>query len=165
MTKLRPVTLMLLVLCLVSCSQKPTFSDIIHTYQGNSQAFRTLSSLACRLGKSNNLNRYDPRDATQGRIPKLDKLLAQISAKNIVYRAGDKAQCTLALQIYAQGFAGMGQTYAYRYQIDSPALFDDAVHSYDNVASMQENISFDMPLTVDEQFDGWYFSFIYNHDA
>jgi hypothetical protein len=165
MTKMRFFTILLSTLCLVSCSEKPKFEELVNSYQINSNAFSELSSLACKLGKSRKLERYTPRKSEQERIIELDNLLAKIAGTYIEYRLGNNAQCTLEVLVYAQGFAGIGQKYTYTYQVDTPELYKKEIHKYNKIVSMKKNISFDMPLTVREEFDGWYFSFAYNHKS
>jgi hypothetical protein len=150
---------------LASCSNKPTFEQVNSIYYENSEYFKELSILACSLGKQDSLKRYNLKSNNRERIDKLDTLLRKTSGELIEYELGKENQCTLSIRIHAQGFAGIGQVYSYKFQIDNPEPYDKEIHTYDKISSMKKNVSFDMPLYSDAGFSGWYFGFVYNHKA
>ncbi|APE04855.1 hypothetical protein CW735_02805 [Alteromonas sp. MB-3u-76] len=162
---MRLFSLLLFSIFMFSCSDRPTFEGLVKNYQVNSEVFSELTEMACKLDKSDTFKRYTPRKTGQESIVELDVLLNKVSGKYVDYRSGKDSQCILEVLVYAEGFAGMGKKYSYTYQIDSPKTFDKKVHAYNNIISSAENTSFDMPLIASKKFDGWYFSFVYNHES
>lgn len=148
-----------MTLFLLGCDKEPSLNEMKKNFEENKSAFTEIQTLTCELGKTKqpfsyteNKFVYGTKTRVENKIGKLDSLLKRIGSDAISFRRGEKNECILLIQYYVRGFAGIGITYDYRYNIENPKPLIETQHLVDGEPNMRD--SFDIYLS-----DGWYLSF------
>lgn len=152
------------VVFLVGCTNEPapTFESMKSNYNNHEETFSKLAEYACRLGEEKELIGYLPNDDKYKKNTTLDNYLSIIGGKNVLYKKNKNGTCSLSVFIWGIGFAGSGQSYRYKYQIDNPSAYDAKKHTKEDIIKSKTQDEFDMELEYKDVFNGWYFNYKYS---
>ncbi|QBY04902.1 hypothetical protein E2K93_11140 [Thalassotalea sp. HSM 43] len=126
---------------------------LVNEYQDNKHVFDAISELSCSIDFNGAFYASKASDIEKHVLKK------HLRAVNVeyVFIKYDENFCNLALTRFVRGFAGKGYSYKFRYNLQSPNLFDEKVHDKNNwrVGLNEEGVfTYDVPLG-----NGWFLTY------